>query len=165
MRECVFKLPEDCSAQELAEFEELAVTAGKVASNGLPELMQAARLLAFLRHDGKLVGVAGLKRPRKSYRERVAQNSGVDLPLAAYPFELGWVSSLEEGGPGKSRALCEPMMVATPGYSVFATTGVENEKMQSTLRNLGFEPVGDTWKSSEGDETLCLFTCVRKRAD
>lgn len=161
MRVCETRIPENCSEVELEEFRKLAIFAGKVAADGLPELIGRARLLAFLRDGGRLIGVAGLKRPRDSYRKRVTERSGVSLPLATYPFELGWVSVEPTEVGGKSWLLCDPLIAQTPGEGAFATTGVGNGRMQTTLVKLGFIRKGETWKSSETDETLCLFVLGR----
>ncbi|MDP9932590.1 hypothetical protein [Variovorax paradoxus] len=161
MRVCETRIPANCSEIELEEFRKLAISAGKIAADGLPELIVRARLLAFLRDGGRLIGVAGLKRPRESYRKRVTERSGVPLPLATYPFELGWVSVEPTMVGGKSWLLCDPLIAQTPGEGVFATTGVDNGRMQTTLVKLGFIRKDETWTSSETDETLCLFILGR----
>lgn len=158
---CETRTPANCSEVELEEFRKLAISAGKVAANGLPELIGRARLLAYLRDGGELIGVAGLKRPRDSYRKRVVEHSGVLLPIDTYPFELGWVSVEPTKVGGKSQLLCGPLIAQTPGEGVFATTGVDNGKMQTTLGKLGFIRMGKRWKSSETDEVLCLFILDR----
>lgn len=161
MPACETRIPAKCSAVELHEFEKLAMAAGKVAAAGLPELIRRARLLAFLRKGGRLIGVAGLKRPRDSYRLRISERSGVQLSIATYPYELGWVSVLpgEEGG--KSKLLCEALISQIPGEGVYSTTGVVNEKMRARLGKMGFTEQGKIWKSSDGDEMLSLFTLAR----
>lgn len=155
---CETRTPESCSPAELAEFRELAISAGKVQTQGLSELICEARLLAFLRDGGRLIGVAGLKRPRDSYRSKIEAKSGVPLPAATYPYELGWVSVLPDAEGGKAKLLCEPLLEQISGEGAFSTTGVANEKMRARLGKMGFVEEGDTWKSSQGDETLSLFT-------
>ena len=161
MAECVTLVPDDCSEAELDEFETLAISAGKVTPIRLRELIRLARLLAFLREGDMLIGVAGLKRPRDSYRERVAARSGVPLPVSAYPYELGWVSVLPAEIGGKSKLLCEPLLASTPGEGVFSTTGVGNDKMRSRLAKMGFKEAGQSWKSAGNEETLSLFVLPR----
>lgn len=161
MSVCETKTPASCSEAELREFEELAISAGKVTSAGLAELVRRARLLAFLRDSGRLIGVAGLKCPRNSYRQRVSERSGVQLLADIYPYELGWVSVLPTEEGGQSKRLCEPLISQVPGEGMFSTTGMRNEKMRARLGKMGFVEVGKTWKSSEGNETLCLFTLAR----
>lgn len=158
---CETRTAASCSETELREFEELAISAGKVAAWGLIELIRRAHLLAFLREGDRLIGVAGLKRPRNTYRQRVIERSGVELPSTTYPYELGWVSVLPTEEGGKSKLLCEALISQIPGEGVFSTTGVGNEKMRARLGKMGFIEVGKTWKSSEGDEMLCLFTLAR----
>jgi hypothetical protein len=155
---CETRTPANCSETELDEFRKLAISAGKVQKHGLPELIGEARLLAFLREGGRLIGVAGLKRPRDSYRAKIEAKSGVPLPEATYPYELGWVSVLPDAEGGKAKLLCEPLLAQISGEGAFSTTGVANEKMRARLGKMGFVEEGDTWKSSQGDETLSLFT-------
>lgn len=151
---CETRTPESCSPAESAEFRELAISAGKVQTQGLSERICEARLLAFLRDGGRLIGVAGLKRPRDSYRSKIEAKSGVPLPAATYPYELGWVSVSLDAEGGKAKLLCEPLLEQISGEGAFSTTGVANEKMRWGR----WVEEGDTWKSSQGDETLSLFT-------
>lgn len=155
--QCTVKSLQACSQVELGEFFDLVASAGKVATAGLRGRLQEARSLAFLRLDGVLVGVAGLKRPNQGYRQRVAVSSGESLPEPTYAFELGWVSVAPAAVGGKSMALCEPLILLTATDGVFATTGTDNGRMQTTLGKLGFARVGAEWKSKEADEMLCLF--------
>ncbi|MDO9113947.1 MAG: hypothetical protein Q7U63_09140 [Polaromonas sp.] len=161
--QCAVKSPQACSQSELNEFFDLVALAGKVATAGLQDRLQGAHSLAFLRLDGALIGVAGLKRPTPGYRARVAASSGTVLPESTYAFELGWMSVAPVAAGGKSMALCQPLMVLADADGVFATTGTDNGRMQTTLGKLGFARTGAEWRSKEADEMLCLF--VRKSAD
>lgn len=156
--ECVVKPPALCTDREIEEFVGLVAAAGKVSTVGLLGRVRRARLLAFLRLDGKLIGVAGLKYPGQGYRNCVAAKSGEPLPQATFECELGWVSVAPGAEGGKSKALCEPLLEAVPGLGVFSTTGTDNERMQARLAKLGFERVGGEWESTETEEVLCLFT-------
>jgi hypothetical protein len=158
---CV-KAPAACSEAALGEFVAMVDSGGKVSSVGLLQRVRNAKFLSFLRGEGgNLIGVAGLKLPETGYRRRVAAKSGVDLPTEGFRLELGWVFVASGARGGKSKALCEPLLQATPGEGVFATTGTGNLAMQATLEKLGFERVGRTWKSVESDDDLCLFTLTR----
>ena len=83
--------PADCTEADLADFASLVLAGGEVSANGLPTRVANAKCLGFLRSDGLLVGVAGLKRPEMSYRNRIAASSKVAIAQDVLPFELGWV--------------------------------------------------------------------------
>jgi hypothetical protein len=154
--------PSAFSDDELAEFAHLVSTGGKVSMIGLPGRLRKAHLLATLRGAmGNLLATAGLKCPEPAYRERVSTKSGIQLLSKTYPLELGWVVVLPSARGGKSFLLCSPLLEAARSHGVFATTGTENGRMQSTLGKLGFEREGEVWDSAEGDEQLCLFTLDR----
>jgi hypothetical protein len=151
--------PSKFSPGELEEFAQLVSTGGKVSMAGLPARLCNAHLLATLRGtEGQLLATAGLKHPEPAYRERVSKKSGIPIPRVSYPLELGWVVVQPGAQGGKSFLLCSALLEAIPSKSVFATTGTENGRMQSTLGKLGFKREGGVWDSVEGDEQLCLFT-------
>jgi hypothetical protein len=159
--QCEVKDPASSAGPEIEGFVALVKSAGKVAGHGLSGRIKKARLLAFLREGDKLIGVAGLKHPARTYRGKVATKSAIDLTEELFPFELGWVSVLPDAQGGKSKLLCEPLLREVADAGVFATTGTNNVRMQVTLSKLGFKKVGKEWPSAEGDETLCLFTLTR----
>src|SRR5438128_10318527 len=85
------KSPSQCSQAELKEFCDLVASEGEVDVAGLPRLVGAAKMLAFLRLDGKNVGVAGLKQPRQGYRAGVFEKAKSAHRPEDFPYELGWV--------------------------------------------------------------------------
>ncbi|MET3383325.1 hypothetical protein [Variovorax paradoxus] len=154
--------PSEFSTKELDEFAHLISTGGKVSMVGLPGRLRNAHLLATLRTiDAQLLAAAGLKHPEVAYRARVSRKSSVSIPCERYPLELGWVVVQPSAQGGKSLLLCSALIRSTPGQGVFATTGTENRRMQSTLGKLGFKRERKVWDSVEGDEQLCLFTLSR----
>lgn len=164
-QQCSIGEPARFSDTDIDDFVALVSKAGKVTAAGLRQRVRNAELLAFLRGgSGELIAVAGLKRPDPAYRRRVAAKSKTALPEATCPFELGWVSVMPGSEGGRSKLLCAALLDACPKAGVFATTGTQNVRMQSTLGKLGFERVGAEWASVEGDETLCLFILSRAQA-
>jgi len=154
--------PSEFSLKELEEFAHLVSTGGKVSMVGLPGRLRKAHLLATLHGaEGALLATAGLKHPEPAYRERVSKKSGTPIPSEKFPLELGWVVVRPSALGGKSLLLSSALLEAAPTQGIFATTGTENGRMQSTLGKLGFERHGNEWESVEGDELLCLFTLTR----
>ena len=150
--------PDKCSTIEVDDFVALVLAGGEVSSRGLASRVANARCLGFLRREGCLVGVAGLKRPETSYRNRIASSSKVSLPQKALPFELGWVFIMPSARGAKlSLPLCEPVVAAAGSAGVFATSRASNGGMHSTLSKLGFQRVGADWPSKQANENLCLF--------
>lgn len=150
--------PEQCSAAELDDFVSLVLAGGEVSANGLASRVASAECLGFLRREGCLVGVAGLKRPESSYRNRVASSSKVAISQKALPFELGWVFIAPNARGAKlSLPLCEPVVAAAGSAGVFATSRSSNLGMHATLLKLGFQQLGAAWPSKQANENLCLF--------
>ncbi|HFW2406929.1 TPA: GNAT family N-acetyltransferase, partial [Salmonella enterica subsp. enterica serovar Virchow] len=68
--EILAKSPKNCSADELKLFEELVFMGDEVDPNGLKDRILNAEQLFFIKED-KYVGIAALKRPKKSYKSDV----------------------------------------------------------------------------------------------
>lgn len=60
--------PEDCTSQDLQEFEELVKQGAEVISDGLSDRVRQAHLLGFCRFEGEIVAVAAVKCPNSRYR-------------------------------------------------------------------------------------------------
>lgn len=154
---CAVRRPSECSREELRDFAAFVVAGGEVAAKGLPERLEGAHLLAFLRSGPCLVGVAGLKYPNAAYRARVSQGSRVAIPATEFEFELGWIFVLPSARGGKSLPLCTELLAAAEKKGVFATTRTGNTAMHKTLLKLGFEPAGRSWPSRKNEDDLLLF--------
>ena len=158
----VSKTPGDCSSAEIAEFIALVTEGGEVAANGLEQRVMAAAQLAFLLSNGQVAGVAALKSPNTHYRRYVASASGVALPAASFPYELGWVfvSSAARGN-GHSQFLTQAVLAFADCCGVFATSRTDNVPMHRALAKLGFLQVGEAYASQHGEHRLQIFTRVQ----
>ena len=155
------KEPRACSEQERAEFRELVLKSGEVQKRGLEELIENAQALAFMRIDAKLVGIAALKRPRDSYRNRVFTETRAKYAPEGFRHELGWVFVVpEQQGKGYSRPLVEALVGGSKDLYIYATSKTDNTAMHRTLARYGFEREGQPRQSSKRQEQLLLF--VRK---
>jgi predicted GNAT family N-acyltransferase len=158
MNDVTAKSPAECSATELEDFVSLVLAGGEVSPQGLADRAANAASLSFLRRNGCLVGVAGLKRPEASYRTRIASSAKFALSHEALPLELGWVFLMPSARGSKlSLPLCAPLVQAAGAAGIFATSRSSNAGMHATLRKLGFLRVGEEWLSKQVKENLCLF--------
>jgi hypothetical protein len=150
--------PTTVSDTEIDDFCALVLAGGEVTARGLRDRVASAECLALLRRGGHLVGVAGLKRPGVSYRQRIQKRAAVPLPEGEFVFELGWVFILPSArGEKQSLPLCQPLISAAGTAGVFATSRVSNKGMHATLGKVGFRQAGVQWTSKQSDESLLLF--------
>lgn len=114
--------------------------------------------MVMARSDKILVGVAALKVPLNSYRNRIGSNakSRYPIPKGLYPYELGYVSvSRQFGGQGIGGGLVKQVLDLSDGSGFFATTS--NSVMKNRLLpQAGFKPVGVPWTNGQ-NEKLQLF--------
>lgn len=151
------KRPSECSVHEINLFVKLVICGGEVTYAGLKDRVENAEMLSFLCFDGELVGVAGIKNPGLNYRSDIEGRSRVCLAVNEFPFELGWVYVRPDHEGGKSGILCRPLVESVSNKGIFATSRVDNLKMQCTLKKLGFKRCGDEWNSVSNTRYLRLF--------
>ncbi|MES3154246.1 GNAT family N-acetyltransferase [Sphingomonas faeni] len=136
-------LPEDCSDTERERFFDLVVEGGEVGGAVLATNIAEARILVMLIGAGDVCGIAALKRPRKSYRDKTSAKSEVNLDAAAFPYELGYVYVLPAlQGQGHSHRLIAAALDHSAGVGVFATVRMDNGRMCATLEKAGFVAAG-----------------------
>jgi hypothetical protein len=152
------KSPSEFSSDEVDEFKQAVLEGGEVDSLGLRDRLMSARTLVLLREAEKLAAVAALKSPVPAYRTRVSVSAGVEIAVAQYPFELGWVYVYPFArGRKYSHTVSRGALSKSDGRGVFATSRADNVAMHATLRRLGFEPAGTSYRSRLGDQELQLF--------
>jgi hypothetical protein len=130
---CVVKSPGDCSAAEINDFISLLSSSGTVDTSGLDRLVARANKLAFLREDGELIGIAGLKTPRKSYVKRIGAPRDT--------VELGWLH-ISHGKRSFSKVVRLVVdLLKTVRGNLFATT--KNKSIAAIAKRAGFKVVRD----------------------
>lgn len=147
------------SEEELAAFEGLVLAASEVQMEGLRELILNAPVLFRIFQDDMLVGVGGIKVPRRSYQSRVFRLAGVGEIAAQFPLEFGWASVLESQrgtGVGTLIAAAAAKIASVQG-GIFATCREENEAIQYVLKKSGFVDIGGAYQSSRGPYTNRLL--------
>ena len=143
--------PSDCTAQALAEFENLVIEGGAVDPQGLTQRIRNASRLLFLRaSDGQLVGVGALKHPGPGYRNRVFADAQATTPSDEYRVELGWVvvAKSHQGQRLWTRIVGELISLAK-NENVFATTRVDKRAMRFASEH-GFKIDGKPYPSGRG---------------
>ena len=142
--------PMVCSTGELSTFCGLVLQGEEVAQRGLENRAQQAQALVFLRVNDDLVGVAGLKVPVASYRDKVFRNAGVLSDAPRFKFELGWVFVTKAyRRKGYAKVLSAAALTQNDRQATFATMRADNMGIQSALKCLGFRRFGDSWTSTQ----------------
>ena len=144
-------LPSDCSAQALADFENLVIKYGTVDPQGLTQRICEASRLLFLRElNGQLVGVGALKRPQLGYRSKVFAKARATTPADEYRVELGWVAVVKSHqGRGLSRRIIGQLISLSENENLFATTRAD-ARAKRFASDHGFKPTGKPYPSGRG---------------
>ena len=155
--------PGELSTEEVDEFQQAILDGGEVDPRGLRDRVMSARSLVLLREVNGVAAIAALKSPVPTYRKRVAENARVELAVAHYPFELGWIFVYPFArNRHLSYAVSREALKQSDGRGVFATSRADNVAMHATLMRLGFEPAGIPFISRRGGQELQLFLCKGK---
>ena len=153
--------PGDVSPADRAMFEHLVLEGAEVDPSTLPDLADRALALAFARLGGELLGVGAVKRPYVSHRDGVFASANADCDPGKFDFELGWVYVKPDHRKKRvSSRLVEKLMPWLNGSAVYATSGVNNDRMHSSLSRFGFKPIGTTFPSKQNKGELQLFVCA-----
>jgi hypothetical protein len=154
----VAKQPAECSEALIEDFQAFVRAGGEVGGSALRRRIRDGKVLVFLYDNGCLSGIAALKRPTMSYRQKLVTKSGVSLDEAAYPYELGYIFVLPSSrGKHYSHRLTEVAMRAAESNGVFATSRTDNKAMHATLKRYSFVTAGRQYSSSRGQHELQLF--------
>lgn len=143
------------SDAERRDFMGLVQEGGEVADVVLKRNIDRAKRLVFLRAGAALVGVAALKVPEVSYRKRIAARSGVNVPEADFPLELGYVFvAPAHRERGHSRTLVEAALNSIR-EGIYATSRAGNVSMHRTLERYEFKAMGKPYPGR--DQVIQLF--------
>lgn len=148
--------PAEFNSDERKRFRSLVIEAGEVGGNALDTNIENAKALAFLYDKERVEGIAALKRPQMSYRNRIGESAGVPLPLETLPYEFGYMF-VRPALQGKR--LSFPLACATldtaEGAGIFATVRADNIQSRRTLAKAGFEAAGSF--PGREDREIALF--------
>lgn len=150
--------PGSFSEAELEDFIAMVRAGGEVGDTVLEQNIRSAKRLVFLRQGGCLRGIAALKNPLLSYREKIEEKTSIELKASQFPFELGYVFVLPSARrQGLSMELTDAALLASEGKGVFATSRTDNDGMHVTLGKFSFVKAGPTYKSRDGTHNIQLF--------
>lgn len=131
---------------------------GEVGNTVLEKNVRNAECLVFLRQGSCLSGVAALKNPLQSYRQKISKKTGVLVEASEFPFELGYIFVLPSARSQKlSVDLTRAALLRAQGKGVFATSRIDNVRMHATLGKFSFVKSGCVYTSSSGSYDLQLF--------
>ncbi len=151
--------PDELLPDELMSFSEMVKQCDEVAPDFVETNVRNAKALVRAWAEGKLVGVAALKRPQASYRECIGRKAGVAINEDSYPYELGYVCLLPEaqGNKFSHRLVAVAIERAEEGAGIFATTRTDNYPMLATLGNADFKPVGKKYQGRDDTQMIQLL--------
>lgn len=150
--------PAELSNEEFACIERLISQGGEVPRAGLGDRMKTAEALVCHREEGCPAGVAALKNPAPTYKQKVFGKAGVAEDHRSYRFELGWIYIQPQfRGRKLSQVLVKAALRKAGTEGVYATTRSNNEAMQNTLRRFGFTQLGTAYQPERGNHELVLF--------
>jgi hypothetical protein len=129
------RLPTCLTEIEIQDFMAMVRAGGEVSGHVLERNARTAESLLTVHKGECLVGVAALKNPLRSYREKIEAKSGITLDPAKFPLELGYVFVLPSAcGQGIATELCATALTGRDPLGIFATTRVD--AMAHILRKL-----------------------------
>lgn len=153
------KQPAECSRDDLGRFRQVVLDAGEVQAAGFDNRIARAKVLAFLRIGGTIIGVGALKRPGREYSQGVFKNARATKAADEFDLELGWVViESSHRGHSYSRSVAEALVGYANGRRIYATSVTTRIAMHKALTGCGFERSGVEWQSTRRlDEHLLLF--------
>lgn len=157
------KKPTDFTHEELGEFATLVTKAGEVAG-GVKKRLASAALLGVILYDDKIVGTAALKKPIRTYCNRIFKSACSTESPEIFTRELGWVYiEPEHRSKGHIKPLLEKLMDGSNNKNIFATTKITNEKVQRILLNNRFVQNGVPYPSKQ-EKSAELALYIKKNA-
>jgi GNAT superfamily N-acetyltransferase len=137
-------------------FTRLVQQGGEVDDIVVARNTDAARQLVFLRRGETLIGIAALKLPQVSYRKRISDLAGVNIPAETFPSELGYVFVIPtEQKRGFSRILVKAVIEGSSNEGIYATSRADNVAMHRTLERFEFRAAGKPYPGR--DQAIQLF--------
>jgi len=151
------KQPSECSEEEKKRFYLMVLKGEQVDKYKLRNRIEEAKLLSLHYKENRLVGIAALKQPYKTYIKKVFSKAGVSEEFNKYNLEIGWAyTESKYRHKGISSNIIRELISRLKHQNIFAITRTNNSKMQSILERNGFRKTG---KSFQGrNDYIQLFT-------
>lgn len=146
--------PKELTTKELNQVKELIILGGQVSKNNLESRILNCELIGRCFADDKLIGVSAIKRPLKSYIDKILNKAKIHKDKNP-SFELGYSVTLKDfRGKGVNRKINDELLDNSKGISIFATT--DNSSMRKYLVSKGFVKVGESYKG-KFNETIDYY--------
>jgi AbiV family abortive infection protein len=134
------KRTDECSSDELNEFETLVVQGGQIDVNGLANRIKGCKLLAFCYDGDKLVGVSAIKNKTANASAQIRLRAGIvagNVPT----LELGYsFTHADYRRQGVNSRLNDLLLAQVKNEHIYATTAVKS--MKNYLLEKGFKKAG-----------------------
>jgi GNAT superfamily N-acetyltransferase len=154
----IARAPADCTEEETRSFSNLVKEGGEVEESTLPLLIPAARALAFSVANGETVAVGAIKRSLETYRQSIFNKAGLPNEHQRFPLELGWFFvSPDFRGQHLTSQLMAALLSFSGDASMYATSRVDNTRMQMALNQFRFFAAGDPYPSILNHSAIQLF--------
>ena len=148
--ELVVKSPSETSTAVIRRFVQMILAGGAIVdtSAAIETRIRKCVSLIYKQQNGIIVGIAALKVPVKSYRERIGQSTGYYISESLYPYEVGYVV-IEESArrQGLSQQLVEAVIGQASPAGLFATTS--SLAMHIVLPRVAFKKVGCNYRGAD----------------
>jgi hypothetical protein len=145
--------PGELSKTDIANCLSIIKDGDAVDYSSAAKQLPLAKLIAVVRAEKEIVGVAAVKNPRSAYASGIGKKS--QFPFEKNMLEVGYVARRDSHrGHNLSQLLVTALTTAIPGVPLFATTS--NETMKKTLKAAGFVRRGKEW-TSKGKYDLSLW--------
>jgi GNAT superfamily N-acetyltransferase len=149
--------PQNLSDDQRTVFVRLVEEGEEVDNAALATNIDNARILIFGIVEGDVKGIAALKRPQASYREKIREKAGVEVGERHYAYELGYVVLMPEArGRKVSHRLVAEALAHADGRPIFATARADNAPMLAALAKAGFAAVGREYRGRKNQKIRLL---------
>lgn len=153
------KSPKNIDPDTFNKIIELIVSGGEVSRQFVQVGLKNAKIIGYAMKDDQVVSTASIKVPNPAYKDKVFSQSGIEDDMGV-DFEYGYnVTHPDYRRMGYTTKL-NKLIFDHFSLSVFATVRNENYMSKELLIRSGFQKVGNSFKSSNGDYMLSLM--IRK---
>ncbi len=154
----IIKKPDSCLDNEIKMFHELVLRGSKVKSKGLSGRILNCKFLAFCYDsNNEIIAISSIKRPLRSYVEKVIKKANLNRSPENLQYELGYsFTVLEHRKKGVNGTLKSHLLDAINDEDclIFSTTAINSS--QTFLKNHGFVCHGNPF-DGENDNNIKYY--------
>jgi hypothetical protein len=151
------KEPKCCFETDINRFHELALKGRKVQEEGLKDRILNCKFLGFCSVGNQIIAISSIKRPQKSYVEKVILRAHLDRHWQDLKFEIGYSFTEDDyrrqGINAEIKKLLLELMIDVEGI-IFSTTAIPSS--QKFLSEHGFELIGQSY-DGENDKAIKYY--------